>query len=254
MRDNEVIFAAPPRGISISTSVKGIEKVQHYTFMCDAHKECWAIGYGSTEAYAREMVKGHSCPAPMRRDTMPSGKTIIQKLWEELDDTIDQIKGYDENTDEPAWYAETRGYACGLAEALAYMSIPYYRTRIDILKQAERRYKMRTGQISWEPTPGYNFLPAGPMLEAHHANEASKAAPKKAAPVKPAPAKTQPNPFKRVLSASEIDTIKASVAAGGVSMEVLADLFHTTVVDIQKIVGTYAPPAPLDNDLELELF
>jgi len=252
LTDDQVIFASPKRGVSISTATKGVETFRHYTFMCDARDDCWAVGYGSTEGYAREMVKGHSCPMPMRRDTMPSGKTIIQKLWDELDDVIDKIKAYDNDSAEPIGFAEDRGYALGLAMSLAFMSIPFFRTQTDILRQAERRYKMRTNQIPWESTPGYNFMPAGPLLQAFHANEAAKAEPTKPAPAKAAPRKAAPlKPAEKVLSASDIDTLRIAIE-NGIERTVLADVYGVSLAEVNRLVPK--PSSATDDSLDLELF
>jgi hypothetical protein len=241
MTDSDMFFKAPPRGISISTATKGLDVLKHYTYMCDQKPDCWAVGYGLSEQTARDCVAGHACPASMRLDTMPTGKSVIQKNWDELDNTIDAIRAGVFPTGDLWGLDYAKGYANALAMTLAFMSIPYFRTQRDILIQAERRRKMRVGEIPWEPTPGYNFLPAGPMLAATFQREEEEAGRTSAKPVSkatraPVRKLTQEPPApKKVFTDSECETITAAMEVG-TEVHILANLYK---VSTQEIIAAH---------------
>lgn len=80
-------------------------------------------------------------------------KSIIEKLWDELDETVSLIQA------NPMQTEGERRYAQGLAFALSLMVVPYFTTVQGVSKEALRRYKMRVGELEFEPTPGYNYNP-----------------------------------------------------------------------------------------------
>jgi hypothetical protein len=244
VNDPSRYFKLPSRGITISTATTGGEKVHHYTFFCDARHDCYAVAYGSSEESVRRQLNGHACPSPARRDALASGRTIIEKGWDELDDVIDAIKA---NPDHPEYLGMegdlVKGYAQGIAEMLAFLMIPYFRLAEDILKQANRRWKMRTNQLPWEPTPGINFYPAIDVER----ERTRQAAP----PVKRAAAKAQPTkravprteaaaPPARQFTAEEADFIRASVHGNGIPLEDLAKMYSVSVDRIRSIAGSSA--------------
>lgn len=94
----------------------------------------------------------------MPEHTPPThGKSIVEQLWDRLDEMIDQIKSLDTMRDpEMPVY---QGAAKGLAFAIQLMCQPYYAEEKDVARQALRRWRMRQGDIEWEPTPGYKYNP-----------------------------------------------------------------------------------------------
>lgn len=85
------------------------------------------------------------------------GKSIAEQLWDRMDEVMDFIYSMDTMRDpELDVY---KGEGRGLAFALKLMCQPYFPDEKAVTREAVRRYKMRQGDIEWEPTPGYNYNP-----------------------------------------------------------------------------------------------
>lgn len=101
---------------------------------------------------------------------MAAGPSIIEKFWEELDrvtkEILDQRPRFrnDEMTDdEIEGYCKLLGQAQGLAIAIQIISVPHFPDVMAVSKWSLKRYKMNSGQIDFEDTPGckgYNPMPA----------------------------------------------------------------------------------------------
>lgn len=243
--EDMTIWATPPRGVTKSTVRIGPDIRHHYTYFCDANNDCFAVAYATTEEAARRELTDHVCPAPVRRDMMPSGKTAVQKMWDELDEAYDQLMAFEGVPilpGQPDIATGARNYARGLAMALAFVSIPYFRSQEDILREAHKRWRIRQGELTWEATPGYNFYPAAPLAYAE------KAAPVTRKPLKAAKAAPAPAPVKqRDFTVAERTMIQESVHGGTVSVSDLAGMFGVSENRIMTIAG----PKPVEGDDDL---
>lgn len=243
--------ALPPRGVSITTARIGVDKYELFTNLCINNQECYAIAFGKSEESVIDQLRGHICPAPARRDLHQGGGTAVQKMWHELDAVIDGIKEYSpkeilEDRALAGAVAEEKSYASGLAFSLALLLRPYYRSREDVLRQANKRWKMRQKQIPWEVTPGYNHFPSEPLAYARHNDDkrvVQAKAPRRA--VKSAP--TVPaKPSIREFSVAERLLI-IDAAAAGTAVSDLAKMYDVPVERIQTML-----PSPDDGTSSFE--
>lgn len=249
----QTFWAPPPPGLTKTNARIGPDVYEMFTYRCEVSNECFALEYSKNPDHARRAIEGHICPAPPRRDQVPAGKTIIQKLWDELDELMDQIKFLSARPDVIANTArdladkhyERIGQARGIALALALLSVPWFRTTEDILRQANKRWKMRQSDIPWEPTPGYNYYPAAPLAFAQPERTESKP---KRSPVKSTKSPmVQSKPAAREFSVDERLMIQESVHSQGVSPADLAKMFGVTEDRIKSIAG----PPPSEDDSPL---
>lgn len=240
MNDPERYFSLPPRGISKSRARIGPDVIEHFTYFCPDNDACFAVAYGKTEEGVVAQLKGHVCPAPARKDAHPSGRTPAQKAWDELDNVIDAIKA---SKDYLSMSGDMlKGYAQGLAEVLAFIAIPYFRFAEDILKHANRRWRIRQGEIPWEATPGYNFYPAQPLE--YYKPQIVSAGGKT---VKRTPAaKKAPAPVANVktFSADEAAMIRTLIHEQGADPGTVAEMYGVSVERIQTVAGPPPSDAP----------
>lgn len=223
-------WAPPPPGMTKTLSRMGPDVYESFTYRCEQDPECMALAYSKNPDSAKRAIDGHICPAPPRRDMVPSGKTVIQKLWDELDEGVDEIKKYPESSNIEGM----TGHARGIALALALLSTPWFRSTEDILRQANKRWRMRQGEIPWEQTPGYNFYPAAPLAFA----TAPEPAVKKRPPVAKVAKKLAPiAPTAREFSVDERTMIRNAVHNGLMSIAVLAKTYGVTEERIATIAG-----------------
>jgi hypothetical protein len=232
MEDPQKYFRLPPRGITKGTARIGPDILETYTYLCDTNDNCYAVAYGKTEESVRSQLKGHVCPAPARRDAHPSGRSVVEKAWDELDDAIDRIKSQAITCDE---LEREKAYARGIAEVLAYLAIPYFRMRDDILRQANKRWKMRTGEIPWEPTPGYRTFPAEPLQYIKDQKPAKPVLGKRT--TKTTKAATPAAKPVRTFTVEESKLIRDSIHINGMPAEDLAKMFGTTAERIKAVAG-----------------
>lgn len=238
-------YALPPRGVTVGTVRIGMDdKREHYTYLCDQNTDCYAVAYGTSEASVRRQLANHLCPAEPRRDRLASGRSAIEKLWDELDEVIEKIKFADENDDGSyaAAVPDLRGQARGLAFAIAVFTPQYYRDRDDVLRQANRRWKMGKNQIPWEPTPGYNIYPVAPseyvrkedvvQTSSKVVGSGNKLASKKA------PAKASPSPASRNFTVAELNLIKETYARQNMTIDDMAKMWNVSVERIKTICET----------------
>lgn len=228
----ETFWAAPPPGMTITLARIGPDVYEMFTYRCERDDTCYALEYSRIADSARRAIEGHICPAAPELGKVSSGGTVVQKLWDELDRLISWIK---ENDEEP----ETRtfiGQAQGIALALALLSVPWFRSKDDILRQANKRWRMRQNEIPWEATPGYNFYPAAPLAYA-------KAPEVIAQPIKRAAAKTvkvAKTPVVRDFTVDERTFIRDAVHNETVAVETLATMYSVSEERIRMIAGSKA--------------
>jgi hypothetical protein len=88
--------------------------------------------------------------------------SIAEKIWLELDSVIDQIKSFEGRVQGDATLASLRGRAGGLAFGLVQACHPYYADERSVSVEANRRWKMRNGQLDFEQTLGFKYSPPIP--------------------------------------------------------------------------------------------
>jgi len=223
----------PPRGVTVSHCRIGEKVITQWMYLCEAD-DCYAMTTSEVhEAAARAALATHSCPAPYLRSRIPSGRSYSEKMWDTLDDALDALKD-----DKMFWTfggEAVKAICVTLAEAISMLNhcSPKMQQN-DVLREAQRRWRMRQGEIPFFPTPGYR------MLQPHLLNEESRElAPGAVAPVKAAPAKrtARSTPFgAKIWSAKEVDGIKA--AASLMELDEVADMFGATPADIQKVLAS----------------
>lgn len=172
------------------------EKHLDWTYECGVNGCNWRTYHRSKAGAEAERGRHHeneTCPFVEPRKTlteegglMPAGPSIIERLWIELDQCtkflIENKKDYEDKwgpmgPDERDGYVRLQGQAQGLAIALQMMSVPHFADTRAISVWAAKRYKMNTGQIDFEDTPGcqgYNPMPPS-TREIAKAKELAKA-------------------------------------------------------------------------------
>lgn len=168
MNEPEAYYKMPPVGITQTRVRAGHLMHTQQTVRC-SHKSCWWVGNAATTQDAQTMLDDHqssrgTCPQAPARNELPSGYSILEKLWDELDDVTWAIMN---ETSYNSGGVELhnnllRGYARGIAFTLSMMCHPHYRTIREVVIEATKRYKIRKGLIPFEPTPGYRFNPVPP--------------------------------------------------------------------------------------------
>ena len=150
------------------------------------------------------------------------GKSILEKIWDDLDTVIDSIKGTSK-TDIFDPLIEEKARANALAGVLVLMCQPYYETSQDILRQANRRWKMRTGQMDFEPTPGYKYnpQPAGTKYVTERTPP-----PKAARTTRQTESKLNEKQMRDIKAAAEL----------GLTVQELSEMYKVTQVTIKQII------------------
>jgi hypothetical protein len=152
----ENYYRMPPVGMTETRARIGSELRTQFTVRC-GHEECWFVGHGATKPDAQITLDEHKCPTPPHRNELPTGRSTLQKMWDELDAATDALMGgasYNEFIGD-----QLKGYARGLAFTLSMFSHPYFRTMDEIVREALERRKMRNGTIPFRETPGYKYNP-----------------------------------------------------------------------------------------------
>lgn len=244
----ENYYAMPPVGMTVSRARIGEVLREGYTIRC-GHRECWFVGHSTDEAGANRLLSEHTCPTPPARNELPSGYSTIEKLWDELDmATMAIMEGNaiqlgDQHVDG----MQLRGYARGLAFALSMMCHPHFKTQNDIVREAAKRYKIRKGQIPYEPTPTYRFNPLpAPSSPPPGQRAAYHGATKAASPATVARTKPRGTLSKAAQAAAarvdltnvtpELRTKIMNGTMTGFSHEDLAEMFNLTVETVRVII------------------
>lgn len=246
----------PPRGINESRVLMNGETIRQYTYLCSDNDSCFAIGFSKVSGpdAALQVVGSHACPAPMRYSVIPTGKSLLEKLWDTGDLALRALKdgtGYPTlNDTEPE---KLKGFISGVAEAIAITAVPYFRIQREVLIELNRRYQMHIGKLPFSPTPSYRFNPATieyrPLQEAK--DDASVRNPPTARPAaKRRPAKTvkpeeiiAPRVIAKVFTEAEEEQMRQLVADGKVTAEQLSTLYSISPARVDFILN---PPS---NDL-----
>jgi hypothetical protein len=238
------IIALPPRGISTTRARIGPDEYLLYTNFCIDNSDCYAVAYGKSEGSVLDQLRGHICPAPIRKELHPGGGTAVQKIWFDLDDTIDGIKEASKHLDDQSDHTEEcsvmqeKSYASALAFSLSVILAGWYHSREDVLRQANRRWRMRQGEIPFEITPGYDYFPTMPLAYAKREDDTRVVATvkkparltgKKSAPIIPV------KPVVREFSVAERQTI-IDLASTGTSVDDLSRLYSVSPERIKTML------------------
>lgn len=112
---------------------------------------------------------------------MPPGKSIIEKMWDELDViTKELIDNKPEDFATNVEFAKLQGKGQGLAMGIFLMSQPHFADVKAVAKWSGRRYKMHAGTAEHIDTPGcegFNPLPLPVQTDAVKKPRGVKAAP-----------------------------------------------------------------------------
>lgn len=250
MNEPSRYYQMPPVGITETRArVNGVTLIQQ-TVRC-GNRNCWWVGHAPTTEDSNLMLHEHQtkageCPKPPARNELPSGFSTIEKLWDELDEVVVAIM---EKKSHWAGGMELdgemlKGYARGLCFNLSMMTHPFFRTIKDIIVEANKRYKIRTGAIPFEPTPTYRdnptLAPSQPPVgekEGYHGKTVeakpvtrtrTRAVTKRA---------LAPTADLSKLSAQQANKIREAHQGGFFGVEDLAKMYNVSVEAIKVIVG-----------------
>ncbi len=107
----------------------------------------------------------HACNTTTKGGIVTKGKSIIEQTWEKIDSRVDEIMALNAKVREldEAKAPDMKGYidrlafakgaATGLAEVLALMTVPHFRTPAEISTEAGERWKARQAGVP-HVTPG----------------------------------------------------------------------------------------------------
>lgn len=227
--DPSSYYAMPPVGMTTTRANFNGRTIHSYTVRCGSIN-CWFVGHGGTSEDAQFTLDEHKCPTPPARNELPTGRSTLEKLWDEMDDvTAALIDGEEYN----GMSVDTlRGYAKGIAFNLSMMTHPYFRTIKDIAKEAGARYKMSKGKIPWRPTPSYRH---NPLPEALTANVVGTVPAVKRAPTKRIPTKVTAPVVN--LEPENAAAIRAGLGSGMFSMQELAEMYGVTIEQVRAVAS-----------------
>lgn len=228
----ETYYKMPPVGMTETRVMIGEKKIFQYTVRCGA-ANCWFVGHGGAPGDAQITLDEHECPTPPRRNELPTGRSTLEKLWDELDDAVMALldkQSYNGMSD-----VELKGYVKGIAFNLSMFCHPYFKTIKDVSREAKARYDMSKGKIPWRPTPSYRYNP----MPAPAANIVKTApAVKRAQPPRKRASQTTSRTQPDVkLSDDQIRAIKSGAASSMFTHEELANMFKTTVDQVVRIIA-----------------
>lgn len=129
---------------------------------CD-EPTCYFIVSARNVREANESIVKHKCPYGGSPDRIP-GKPLLSAMWRELDASMDAIMLARTHTDpiligdQKVEHHKSRAGGIATCLFICLGGAPgYYETQDDITREAVRRYKMRIGELAWEPTQGDNY-------------------------------------------------------------------------------------------------
>lgn len=236
-------FKMPARGVSTHTAIFGGARWVRKTWRCEV-EGCWYVCTPSSDKNLQEIQAYHRgqgedrCPTAPRRESLPSGKMEIEKLWLEIDDTVDAIKAGVEY--RGMGKDALNGFVRGLAFSIVMKDKEFYPDIKAVAAEALRRWKMRHKKIPWDATPSHFthrhkwFAEGGWRVEERL--EDPKPAPKKAAPRKTAKAPAVAVPVFRP-TADQLSAIKAGLDSEMFTPADFAGMYGTTPAEIERVVG-----------------
>lgn len=175
-----------------------------------------------------------------RYTALHMGKSIAEKLWDDLDEAFAELRQARETNDE-GMQRFAGGKCKGLAISLQHMLAHYYPHVDDVTRECLKRYKIAQGTAEFEPTPGYKFNPPPPGSKAHKtANKRMTGdAPKNAGIAGKNQARQLAGlPKEKSFSASEVEGIRNALESNLFTVEQLAETFKTTPAQIRSLTST----------------
>lgn len=214
---------------------------------------CYFFIAGKTEHEVLDRLANHRCPTKGPTRYM-AGKSITEKMWDYLDDLTGQlvdISLQEKGTTDPETNAHyvhpeeaqrVKGEAQGVAYCLSLMCTPYFTSVKAVSKEALRRHKMRTGEIPFEPTPGYNYSPQPAQDHAREpyspayqrAVDAARTARVNAEAGSPSAPRAPGKPAHKITP--EVEAAIKAGKQGGFTDQQLADLYKVPVMSVKAIV------------------
>lgn len=231
------VWPLPPRGITISRINHRAGVLIQYTYLCE-QGGCMAIAFSQdSELHARQQVDGHECPQREgSRGLIPTGKTLVQNMWDEADDALDAYKAGNKFKDMDV--SALPSYVRGIAEVLTFCTVPCYKVIEDVLRELNRRWKMRQGEIPFAPTPSYSYNPHLDVARSKAMNEEVKPAkPTKSTRI-PISKMAKTTESEKELSSAERDVIRESYHQGLFTAEKIAELYGITAERVIRIAGS----------------
>jgi hypothetical protein len=221
-------FKMPPVGITQTRLILAGIKYVKFSVRC-GEEGCWFAG-GSfpTEEQANRYLDDHktgrtpysvpACPAPPRRESLPSGLRDVDKLWREMDDVVESlVTGFPYRDMTPD---QLKGYAKGVAFSIVLLDTSFFPDIESVSRHARDRRKMRIGEMPHVDTPS-RFSSQTTVQEAAQLHDAG--------PV-PKPAKAVPTNVQ--------NGIKAGLQSGMFSAEELAATYNLTVAEVKSIASS----------------
>jgi hypothetical protein len=229
----EHYYSMPEVGLTETRANIYGRRIVQYTIRCGS-VNCWFVGHAMTPADAQVLLNDHTCPQYPKRNELPTGRSTLDKTWDELDDAVAALMEKREYNNMEG--VELKGYVRGIAFMLSMMTHPYFKTITDISREAGARYKMSTKKIPWRPTPGYHGH--DPRPEPFTANVVSTSAMTRTTPAKKKAApRAKPAAPAVSLSADVVRAIKAAGGSGMFSPEDLAGMYGTNVETIKQLIA-----------------
>lgn len=207
-----------PNDIAIGHASIAGKRFDTFQFCCPA-PGCYFIGrmfWNPADLASEGEEETHHCPTSPEESDMPTGKSIIEKLWDRLDELMDLIMSMTDPINKGLLQNEARG----IAYAIHLMSTPYFQTIGDVSRESVKRYKMRHGLIEKEPTPGVKGYNPPPII-------AVTAAKKTQAP------KSIQIPKK--ITDSHIKQIKNALSSEVFSESEIMDMYSVTKAELELI-------------------
>lgn len=201
-----------------------------FVFDCDVTGCAWITAHKTRES-AEDAETNHPCPKDIGRSYVLSetdekgqpytalhyGKSLNEQLWDRLDSIIADIRSGSDND-------YNKGSASALAWAVSKMGGPYYPDTELVLKQAMRRWRMKQGEIDWEPTAGYHHNPPPPGTKAFESETARQ----------PRPPQTRKEP---IVSETDKTAIKNGLESGFFTVPDLAKAYKITEEQVLLIAN-----------------
>lgn len=220
-------FKMPPVGITLTSYTLGGKHYQKFGVRCDV-EGCWFMGgsfptHGDAKQYLADHKEGgrnftEPCPAPPRRESLPSGLSYVEKCWRELDDVVEALatgQQYRGMTKE-----QCQGYARGISFNIVMLEPVHFGTIEEVSRHARDRRKMRLGEIPWAKTPtGLRHNATTVEVKGLH------------------PAPTTSTKPKHIVSDNVKAAIMAGLASGMFTKEQLAEAYNIPVEVVTEIAG-----------------
>lgn len=191
------------RPFSNLTSHLPDHKAHPWLFECDEDDCFWLTAHRSVmvaERVKEEHLKS-TCPlkSPMRKERIFDMATLVNLIWDELDKATESIFTHDGPV--AGELEKVKGEARGLAKAIQIMTTPFYKDADAVVRQAVKRYKMKTGEIKFEETPGAGGYNPMPVDNPRAGGQATKE-------------KTKPKITEKTLDKKATDGIRMGLKAG----------------------------------------